>query len=117
MNDSIVTIITILLGLTVLFFLLWRRSVRILKEIKFAKASLSTKYGKMTEQFMPFLARYPYDPDRFRFIGSPIDGIQFEDDRIVLVEFKVSGSRPSINQNKIRDLVEKRRVVFEEFRL
>lgn len=110
-------VVIILITLIIVFFLLWRRSVRILKETKFAKVSLSTKYGKMTEQFMPFLDRYPYDPDRFRFIGSPIDGIQFEDDRIVLVEFKASGGRSTTTQDKIRDLVEKRRVVFEEFRL
>ena len=46
----------------------------------------------MTEQFMPFVHNYPWDPGRFRFIGSPIDGIQFEEDRVIIVEFKTGSS-------------------------
>ena len=79
--------------------------------------SLSTRYGKMTEQFMPFLKDYPYDGRNFRFLGSPVDGIQFEDDRIVLVEFKTGDSRLSEKQNRIKELVKKGRVFFEEIRI
>ena len=74
------------------------------------KQSLSTKYGRMSEQFMPFLEDYPYDSERFRFIGDPIDGVQFEDDEITFIEFKTAGSRMSRRQKDIRSLVEKGRV-------
>ena len=30
-----------------------------------------------------------------RFLGAPIDGVQFEDDRVILVEFKSGRSRLS----------------------
>ena len=71
----------------------------------------------MTEMFFPLLDAYPYDHDNFRFIGNPIDGIQFEDDRIILVEFKMGESRLSPGQRRIRDMVAENRVDFEEHRI
>ncbi len=79
--------------------------------------SLSSTYGRITEQFAPFLHSYPYDPSNFRFIGSPIDGIQFNEDGIVFVEVKSSNSRLSEKERKIRDLVERGRVKWMEFRI
>lgn len=87
------------------------------RKLRFEKKSLSSKYGKMTEQFLPFLKGYPYNEQNFRFIGSPIDGIQFEDDKIVIVEFKVGDSKLTKKQKGIKDLVEKKRVRFEEIRI
>src|SRR5689334_7267700 len=50
--------------------------------------SLSASYGRITEQWFPLMERYPYDSSNFRFLGTPVDGVQFEEDRIVFVEFK-----------------------------
>ena len=66
---------------------------------------------------MPFLKNYPYESSNFRFIGTPIDGIQFEDDKIVFVEFKVGDSRLTAKQEKIKDLINKKKVNWEEFRI
>jgi predicted Holliday junction resolvase-like endonuclease len=66
---------------------------------------------------MPFLKNYPYNPDNFRFIGSPIDGIQFEEDKIVLVEFKAANSGLSSHQKQIADTIDRKKVFFEEIRL
>jgi predicted Holliday junction resolvase-like endonuclease len=66
---------------------------------------------------MPFISNYPWDPQDFRFIGSPIDGIQFENDKIILVEFKTASSTFSKRQRVIRDQVERGLVEFKEFRL
>lgn len=110
------TILT-LVGLVIIFYLLWRRSAKLLKETKFAKASLSTKYGKLSEQFMPFLKDYPFDPHRFRFLGTPIDGVQFEEDHIVFVEFKTNQSQLTTNQKKIIDNINNKRVFFKELRI
>ena len=71
----------------------------------------------MTEQFMPFLPDYPWDPQRFRFIGAPIDGVQFEEDRVILVEFKTGTSRLTEAQRRIRDQVVGGHVEFEELRI
>ena len=71
----------------------------------------------MTEQFMPFVSSYPWDPGRFRFIGSPIDGIQFEEDRVIVVEFKTGSSTLTSRQRRIRDQIKEGRVEFQEIRL
>jgi predicted Holliday junction resolvase-like endonuclease len=108
-------------GLVLLLYRrLWVKYERLrfdLQEALFQKKSLSSRYGRMTEQFIPFLESYPYNEQDFRFIGSPIDGVQFEKDRVVLVEFKTAGSGLSKRQKEIKGLVEKGRVEFREFRL
>ena len=75
--------------------------------------SLSTRYGQITEQFLTLADAYPYNPKKFRFPGCQIDGMQFEEDRILIVEFKPVGSKLSKHQKRIRDLVKSRKVDFE----
>lgn len=110
--------IILVLGIAVVaLFLLWRRAQRRLADLVLAKQSLSSKYGKMTEQFLPFLADYPYDPHFFRFLGTPIDGVQFSDDKIVFVEFKAASGQLSGPQKRIKDLINRKKVEFQEFRI
>jgi len=85
------------------------------KRIEDRKRSLSSLYGKITEQFAPFMERYPHNPKNFRFIGSPIDGIQFEDDKIIFVEFKSSNSKLTEGQKKMKEIVENKKVEWFEF--
>jgi predicted Holliday junction resolvase-like endonuclease len=85
--------------------------------LKSSKQSLATKYGRLTEQFMPFMKDYPYDAQQFRFIGTPIDGVQFEPDKIVFVEFKSADGRLSAKQKAIKDLVLNKKVEFKEVRV
>ena len=87
-----------------------------LSDADFQQRSLSTTYGKITEQWFPLMEQYPYDPQGFRFLGSPIDGVQFEEDRIIFVEFKANRSQLAKNQRHFRELVEAGEVYFEEFR-
>lgn len=112
-----VNAIIILSLLCLALFWLWRRSVKQHKATKFAKYSLSSKYGKMTEQFMPLLESYPYDSQSFRFLGSPIDGVQFTPEGVVLIEFKASNSQLSPIQKQIKSLVENKKVKFEIIRI
>ena len=86
-----------------------------LSETEFQKRSLSTTYGQITEQWFPLMDSYPYDPQGFRFLGSPVDGVQFEDDRIVFIEFKANKSRLSEKQRHIKKLIEDGYVYWEEF--
>ena len=109
-------VVMLLFSLAVMV-VLYRRVQEQNRLLVFRSQSLSTKYGKMTEQFMPFLKDYPYNEQDFRFIGSPVDGVQFQDDRIVIVEFKTGGSGLTTRQRRIRDLVKKGRVYFEEIKI
>ncbi|MBU0530379.1 MAG: Holliday junction resolvase-like protein [Candidatus Aenigmatarchaeota archaeon] len=88
-----------------------------IREIASSKQSLATKYGKMSEQFMPFMKDYPYNPENFRFLGTPVDGVQFEDDKVVFVEFKTSGSKLSEKQKNIREMIKKKNVDWDEVRI
>lgn len=81
------------------------------------KQSLSTIYGKITEQFAPFMKDYPYSTQNFRFIGSPIDGIQFNDNQILFVEFKTNKSKLTNTQNKIKKLVNNGKIAWFEFKM
>ena len=112
-----IEIIIILVVLVIVLFILWRRASARHAEVAFSKNSLSSKYGKMTEQFMPFLKDYPYDPGNFRFLGTPVDGIQFCDDKVVFIEFKSSNSQLTPRQKQIAELVWNKRVEFEEHRI
>ena len=102
---------------SILLFWLWQNTAKKLTSIRFQKHSLSTKYGKITEQFLPFLDAFPYDPSGFRFLGSPIDGIQFEEDKIIFYEFKSGSSRLTNKQNNIKKLIHEKKVFFEEIYL
>jgi predicted Holliday junction resolvase-like endonuclease len=82
----------------------------------YRRQSLSTTYGRITEQWFPLMPDYPYDPQNFRFLGSPVDGVQFEEDRIVFVEFKANRSRLSRSQEHYKRLIEEGYVYWEEFR-
>jgi predicted Holliday junction resolvase-like endonuclease len=112
-----IELILALMVLCLIFFLLWRNASKKLSETRFQKRSLSSKYGKITEQFLPFLDCYPYEPGNFRFIGTPIDGIQFEEDKIIFLEFKSGDSRLTKKQSNIRELVRDRKISFEEIYL
>ena len=82
-----------------------------------AKRSQSTRYGQITEQFAPMLASWPWDPKRFKFLGDPIDGVQFTDQGIVFVEIKTNTSRLSTVQRQVRDHIQAGRVHWHEVRL
>jgi predicted Holliday junction resolvase-like endonuclease len=112
MLDYIILVLIIIIVTAICLKLLGQN-----RRLRFEKRSLSSRYGKMTEQFIPFLKGYPYDEQNFRFIGSPIDGIQFEDDKIVMVEFKTGDSKLTEKQRRVRELVEKKKIEFEEVRI
>lgn len=110
----------IIFGLiSALIILIWfyGRALKALLELKFSKRSLASRYGKTIEQFLPFLDNLPFEPENFRFLGNPIDGVAFEEDKIILVEFKTADSKLSAVQEEIKELVEQKKVEFREIRL
>jgi len=116
-----VFVIGLLFGFLIGILLIHRKVAVPLKEekkrIEERKRSLSSLYGKITEQFAPFMKSYPFNARRFRFIGSPVDGIQFEDDRIIFIEFKAANSRLTEEQKKIKELVENKKVEWYSFEI
>jgi len=71
----------------------------------------------LTEQWIPFSKDFPYNSKNFKFLGQPIDGIAFEEDKIVLCEFKTNTSTLSEKQKQIKQLVESKKVEWLEFKI
>ncbi|HEX2066912.1 MAG TPA: Holliday junction resolvase-like protein [Candidatus Thermoplasmatota archaeon] len=110
-----------LAGSLVLALLLWAWStaalLRRLRALRSAKQSQSTRYGQISEQFAPHLAAWPWDPKGFRFIGSPVDGVQFTEEGVVFVEIKSADGRLTPQQALVKRHVEAGRVGWREVRL
>ncbi len=118
--DQVPIIWWVSIGQGAIILLLMIVCVKLSSNIEYEKSlrrSQSTRYGQISEQFLPLVAQYPYNPKDFRFLGTPIDGLQFEDDKIVLVEFKAANSNLSTRQRKVRDLVNNGKVEFREIRI
>ena len=83
--------------------------------------SRGTLGGRFTEQLVPYLPEFRYDPTEARFIGTPIDLVVFpglaqgDPQEIVIMEIK-TGQTPRLSpvQLKIRQLIEDGMVRWEE---
>lgn len=86
------------------------------KELHFRKSS-EVRLGKIGENLAPFLKDWPWDPNRFRFLGNPVDGIQFNNHEIIFVEIKTGGAKLSRSQRLFRNLVRDKKVSFVTFKI
>ena len=112
-------IFVIATGAPILYATYLRRRLEVvmqmLEEERTRQRSISASYGRITEQWFPLMDRYPYDSANFRFLGTPVDGVQFEEDRVVFVEFKSRRAELSTAQRRIKQLVQSGKVSWEEF--
>lgn len=86
------------------------------KELHFRKSS-EVRLGKIGENLAPFLNGWPWSARQFRFLGNPVDGIQFNDDGIIFVEIKTGKARLSKSQKKAKELVKQGKVSFVTFKI
>jgi len=101
----------------------WKAEVE--KDIRGDAVSRSrvTLGGKLAEQLAPYFPDFPYDPTEARFIGSPVDFIVFEGiaqnepKEVVFVEVKSGKSEMSGRQKKLKEVIEKKKVRWEEYRV
>lgn len=111
----------VLLYLAYKIVLRYRKEISKLKKdieaLKFKKRSFVIKHGKTLEQFIPFIHDKGYPIENFRMLGSPIDGIYFNDDEVVIVEFKTGQARMTQRELQVKDLVDRKKVRFEEIRV
>ena len=116
-------LIFILIVLDIIFFsLFWffyQKSKRLqsnVSDLAHSKKSKEVIHGKTWEQFVPFTSNFPYTKENFKFLGDPIDGIVFEEDKIAIVEIKTGSSQLSPKQKKIKELISEGKVEFKELR-
>ncbi len=87
------------------------------------KKSREVLTGQFSEQLAPYMPDFPYSPTECKFIGKPIDFIVFkgldskEPREIVFVEVKSGESKVSTVERKLRDVVRKKKVKWEEYRV
>ncbi|MGD9157240.1 MAG: Holliday junction resolvase-like protein [Desulfobacteraceae bacterium] len=86
------------------------------RELHLRKSS-EIRLGKIGENLTPFVEHWPWDPKNFRFLGNPVDGIQFNEDEIIFVEIKTGKARLSKSQRKCRDIVKAGNVRFATFKI
>ena len=98
------TIIGIILGVLISY----RSAVNPLQQT-INKLRSQQKYCDETMKY------YPYNADNFRFVGDPIDGIQFEKNIILFVRFKKNDAPRSKEQNHIKTLLENGNIEWFEF--
>ena len=116
-NSNVLIIYSVLL--TVIFIITINQYNKLKSKITNLDSNLrsnAVKQGLTLEQWIPISENYPWDHRNFRFLGDPIDGIQFEDNKILLVEFKSGNSRMSNKQKAIQQLVENGKVEFVEIK-
>jgi predicted Holliday junction resolvase-like endonuclease len=85
--------------------------------------SARIRAGKAIEKFVPFLENFQYDPQDVRWIGDPLDFVVFdglaagEPKQIIFTEVKSGDSQISERQKKLREIIEAKKVKWEEFRV
>lgn len=113
-------ILIVILIIVSILYKITRKQLQVMyekyEEVVHDHRSTQVKHGMSFEQLFPFMENYPYDPRNFRFFGTPIDGISFEEDKVVFVEFKTGNAKLSATQIKIKHLVEKGKVAWVEIR-
>mgnify|MGYP001356419270 CR=1 FL=1 len=99
-----------------LLWTVWKEKLKV-ESLTSKKQSQSTLYGRINEQFAPFMEKYPFNQNSFRFIGSPIDGVQFENDKVIFVEIKSAKSELNPRQKRIRELIIAGKIEWFEFNI
>jgi predicted Holliday junction resolvase-like endonuclease len=105
------------------YVLWWKaRYTRALRRDAIARSEAVTT-GKVSEQLLPLLPGFPFNPKDARFLGSPVDLIVFDglaDERVrrvVLVEVKTGSARLTGRERLVREAVRDGRVEWLELRL
>jgi predicted Holliday junction resolvase-like endonuclease len=85
--------------------------------------STSVIRGNVSEQLLPFMDAFPYDPRDCRFIGAPIDLIVFNGlygdglTEIVFLEVKTGESSLNVRERAVRDAIRDKMIRWEQVRL
>ena len=120
----VVHVITLALAIVLLWSLwlnvsLWWTGRRKLRDAASMLQGARVDRGLIAEQFAPFTKKFDelgWDPQEFKFLGRPVDGVQFQDDEVIIVEFKTGASQLTSRQRNIKKLIAEGKVRFEEIR-
>lgn len=115
----------LVIGLLVGFvaFIVWRaKHAGAIRADAVAK-SLAVTVGKVSEQLVPYLPGFSYNPKDARFLGSPVDFVVFDGldtgalRRVVFLEVKTGAAALSTRERQVRDAIESGRIAWDELRI
>ncbi len=136
--DIILTSLIAVLLVVIIYFIFKNREWKIKFEQRFKEwlekeerriredaiaRSARTLSGKTLEKLIPFLEKFKHNSHDVKWLGDPIDLVVFDGysegnpQKITFLEVKSGNSKLTPNQNKIKKLVEKKKVEWEEFRI
>ncbi len=115
----------LVIGLLVGFvaFIVWRAKHSGAIRADAVAKSLAVTVGKVSEQLVPYLPGFGYNPKDARFLGSPVDFVVFDGldagalRRVVFLEVKTGAAALSTRERQIRDAIREGRVGWDELRL
>lgn len=87
-----------------------------INQIKSSQRSTYVKHGQAWEHFVPFMENFPGEKQNFRFIGKPIDGICFDEDKIRFIEIKTGSSNLNSTQRRIKKQIKEGKIEWHELR-
>ena len=117
MPEISIKIILFFIVLIIILILLLRYYFFKYMELKHKYKSASVIHGQNIEEVVPFSKYFNYDYRQFKFLGQPVEGIVFGDDKISFIEIKTGQSQLSDKQKNIKELVENKKVYWEEIRI
>lgn len=126
MLDTLVGVaLGLAIGLLVGFvaFVVWRAKHASAIRADAVAKSLAVTVGKVSEQLVPYLPGFRYNPKDARFLGSPVDLVVFDGldagalERVVFLEVKTGAAALSTRERQIRDAIREGRVGWDELRL
>ena len=120
----VVHVITLVLAIVLMWSLwlnvrLWWTGRRKLRDALGRLQGARVDRGLIAEQFAPFTKKFDelgWDLQEFKFLGRPVDGVQFQDDEVIIVEFKTGAAQLTPRQKNIKRLISEGKVRFEEIR-
>ena len=113
--------IGLLVGLVA--FIVWRAKHAGAIRADAVARSLAVTVGKVSEQLVPYLPGFGYNPKDARFLGSPVDFVVFDGldagalRRVVFLEVKTGAAALSTRERQIRDAIESGRISWDELRV
>jgi predicted Holliday junction resolvase-like endonuclease len=114
-------IIGLLVG--VVYFLIWKAKHTSAIRQDAVLRSQAVTVGKVTEQLVPLLPGFTFNPKDVRFLGSPVDLVVFDGLcdgellEVVFVEVKTGTAGLSGRERQVRDAILEKRVRWDELRL
>jgi predicted Holliday junction resolvase-like endonuclease len=109
-----------IIGLVIIWRLMSKKVRQLKSELKksaFAIKSAYIKFGKTFEHFAPFTKDFTQEEKNgFIFLGCPIDGVIFGQDKIKFIEIKTGEAQLSAKQRKIKEMINQGKVEFMEVR-